>query len=98
VGAVQLDGIESGSIARRQVCLKSSTICGSSSISSARGVEVSMKPSFATNTRAAARTADGAGGGLPPWNEVCDTRPVCHSCTAILPPRAWTASVTSLQP
>ncbi len=28
----------------------------------------------------------------------CPTRPVCISCTTILPPLAWTASVTSFQP
>ena len=54
-------------------------IPGSSSIESARGIEVSVKPSPATNTLALARMADGAPGAWPfGWNETCDMRPVCQ--------------------
>ena len=43
-------------------------------------------------------TAEGATGSAPPGcRSGCEMRPTCQSCRNILPPFAWTASVTLFQ-
>ena len=53
----------------------------------------------AVNVLPSAWIADGATGAAPPGCRLlCEKRPTCHSWQTILPPAAWTASVTSFQP
>ncbi len=37
-------------------------------------------------------------GRTPPLKLLCEARPMCHNCRKILPPLAWTASVTFCHP
>ena len=43
--------------------------------------------------------AEGATGSAPPgWNDGCEMRPTCQSCSTMGPPAIWTAPVTHFQP
>ena len=84
-------------IALRAAWRKSATRRGISSVRSARGADTSTMPSRVKVWAAAVRAVDDTG-ALPPSSDTCEMRPTCHSCSAILPPAACTASVTRRQP
>ncbi len=61
-----------------------------SSVSRARGIEVSARMAWPFSSRSEVRvpalSADGATGAAPPGCRLLwEIRPVCHSCTAIWP-------------
>ena len=80
-------------------CANSATAAVMSASVIASGTGSGFMPSASVYISPAAAIADGASTRAPAGRlSACETRPVCISCTKILPPRAWTASVTRRQP
>jgi hypothetical protein len=72
---------------------KSATMPAISASLSARGRGVHTRQVALLVTQGGARIRrqrrSATGASPPGCSEVCDTRPVCHTCTALWPPSAW---------